>query len=238
MKGKDSQIPFQSLNSCYLTCIGTKASGDYTANTPGLAAIYVNASNNSVEDVHIEGFWDGIQIGGPNPVGNVSVSNIQAAYGGQAGPTTNGVHICGPNSQESVGHCAGSVNNVNVFQITGDAKGGMCTATVLDDQTGTAIGPTTGTMEFLGLYALGEEVGGSAAQFSRFVTNPSASQSETGCNGSTYTLTLTPAPTWSVGNGAPSSGTCAPGALYSNVGGGTGTSVYVCTSASAWAPIA
>jgi hypothetical protein len=221
-----------------LTCIGTTTSNQITANSPGHAGIYINASNNTIENVHIEGFWDGVQIGGSNAIGNVLVSNIGGLFGGRAGPTTNAVHICGPNSQENVGNCTGSVSDVNLFQITGDAEGGKCTATVLDDQTSTAIGPAGTTTEFLGFYGLGEEVGGSAVQFSRLVTNPSSSLAS-GCtySGGSYNLTITPTSTWSVGSGAPN-GVCTPGALYSNVSGGMGKSVYVCTSASAWAPIA
>jgi hypothetical protein len=57
----------------------------------------VNASNNTIEDVHLETFYDGIQIGNvasPSVVGNVVVSNVDAANNG-SGPVQNVVHICG-----------------------------------------------------------------------------------------------------------------------------------------------
>src|SRR5579863_15181 len=63
----------------------------------GHAAIYVNASNNSVEDVHVEGFWDAIEVGAVSAVtvSNVTVANVNGASSGY-GKVQNTVHICGP----------------------------------------------------------------------------------------------------------------------------------------------
>lgn len=239
-----AEIQTQTRGLHGLSCIGTKGTGNATADTPGRAGIYVAASNNSVEDVHIEGFWDGIQIGGSNSIGNILVSNVTTGYS-KAGPVTNAVHICGANSQESQGQCSGSVSDVNIFQVEGDAIGGACTATVLDDQSGTAIGPTSGLLQFVGMYTLGEAVpAGSTTQFSRFVTNPSVLTSDMqSCESVnkmvTYSLTLTPVPAWSVGSNPPSSSTpCVPGAIYSNTAGGRNNSVWVCTTGAIWQPIA
>ena len=81
---------------------------------------------------------------------------------------------------------------------------------MLDDMTGTSVGPFTYAIPLEGMYALGDTLGGG---FSRFNTSPTV-------------------PTWGIGivsivYGSP----CAtPGALYSNTQGSTGLmdSVYVC----------
>jgi hypothetical protein len=44
-----------------VTCIGPQLGN--TGPYPHTAGIYVNASNNTVEDLHFERFWDGVEIG-------------------------------------------------------------------------------------------------------------------------------------------------------------------------------
>jgi len=208
-----------------VTCTGAGSSG-----APG-AAIYVNASNNTVEDVHIEHFWDGVQIGNSSGkiVANVVVSN---AAGGEDGikppsPIQNIVHICGSvstGSNEALCRSSGTVQDVSVLQSGYTTPSFPLGATsVQDDATGTSI--PVATTFFTGMYILGETISGG---YSRFSTSPSATVS-TGAQSA--------APAWGVGSGQ-ASGTCAtPGALYSNTAGGTMTSVYVCTT-SGWKPIA
>ena len=78
-----------------VTCIGEAST---TSTAPG-AAIYVNASNNTVEDLHFERFWDGVQIGdvpSGTTVANVVVSNAAGGEdGGGVKQIQNIVHICG-----------------------------------------------------------------------------------------------------------------------------------------------
>jgi hypothetical protein len=47
--------------------------------------------------------------------------------------------------------------------------------------------------------------------------------------GSVSSSSVLPVPSWSAGNGAPPSGTCAAGSLYSN-NANSGTGLYVCSS--------
>ena len=114
-----------------ITCLGDLSVSDVST-APGHAAVYVNASNNSVEDVHIEGFWDGIQIGDTSTsVGNILVANVTAGHS-KSGPVVNAVHICGPSPTEKVNGvlsgCTthGSLSDISVLQVT-DGNGGKCT---------------------------------------------------------------------------------------------------------------
>lgn len=68
----------------------------------------MNASDNTVEDIHFEDYWDGIQIAevSGSTVGNVVVSNITGSGSGCDGcyaPPQNIVHICGGNPVPSGG---------------------------------------------------------------------------------------------------------------------------------------
>ena len=196
------------------------------------AAIYVNASNNTVEDAHIESFWDGIQVGdvpsNENSVGNVVIASVDGGNNG-SGTIQNIVHICGSHPASSGAPCnsiAGTVTDVSVIQSTYVA-GRSTETSVQDDVTGTSI-PATNGNSLTSLYTLGEAIGGGYTLFSTSPTATNASGSVTGV-------------TRGVG-GNHVTGTCnTPGALYSNIGGGSMTSVYVCTFSGgilAWLPIA
>jgi hypothetical protein len=215
-------------------------------NAPGAAGIYVNWSNNTVEDIHFEGFWDGIEVAenSSNTVGNVLISNITGAESGN-GVTLNTVHICGPHPNSGEGACSayGTVSDVTILSATDNNNGGakgQASAVIQDDVTNTtvaAILPSDpskiSTGETVALYVLGEPMGGG---YSRFTTNP----------GTNFTTSPSgsPVPTWGVGGTAPT-GACSatssngsvPGAVYSDTAGGTNTSIYVCTSSGSWAPI-
>jgi hypothetical protein len=231
-----------------ITCIGDKSvsSNCNGGNCSGFAGIFVNASNNSIEDVHLEGFWDGIEIGNTgsgSTVGNTVVSNVTSGVSG-AGPVINTVHICGNNPPPSThfGECLtpGTVSDVTILAASDISPGvNNNTTSIQDDVTGTSITPpNTSSESFVALYALGEEVGGSTTkQYSRFATSPSASSG-------TSAPYSTAVPTWSVGSGLPPSSCVTPGALYSNKTGAappaSPTAVYVCTTGTTgltWQPI-
>ena len=214
-----------------VTCIGPPlgATGPY----PHTAGIYVNASNNTVEDLHFERYWDGVEIGNVPSAGVVTGVVVSNANGGEdryPQPIENIVHICGSISSSSgnEGACTsfGTVADVSVLQSTYVGSSWPAGATsVQDDVTGTSIQVTS--TPTTGMYALGEPTDSGN---SRFSTSPSAVSTSSGAP---------TAPTWGVGSdGAIGGQTCVtPGSLYSNTGGGTGMSVFVCTSGNHWMSI-
>jgi hypothetical protein len=225
-----------------ITCIGAHP----LSSSAGNAAIYVNASSNSIEDVHVEGFWDAIEIGNvaaPAVVGNVLVSNVTGGFnGGGAGPVTNVAHICGPNSPNlGFGACSittGTVTDVTIFQ-TNDTSNGFETTSIQDDVTGASIAsPANHVPSVVGMYALGEPIAGTPG-YSRFSTFPSNAITGT----SQFDSTIVP--TWGVGNSAPPTACSNPGAgpnltgsIFSNTTGtasGTKT-IWVCVGGT-WQPV-
>lgn len=238
-----------------ITCIGTLAvagNADKDLTTEGDAGIYVNFSNNTVEDVHIEGFFDGIEVGDTTSnVGNVVLANVVGAFGGDAkGETRNTIHICGSDfmvSSNQFGKClnypaSGNTpnGNVTILGATDLHNGGGASysgsTSIQDDVTNTSIAAPVGAAGTTGvdtaIYALGAEVGGGSGGISRFSTSPSPSGSS--ANGATMV------PTWGVGQTSVSGSCNTPGALYSNTPGSS--SIYVCkynsgTPPYVWSPI-
>jgi hypothetical protein len=235
------QMQAQSRGLHGITCVGntlTSASGH--------AGIYLNASNTTIEDVHIEGFWDGIRVGDGGAARGDTLSDVQGGSTGGGVQVTDVVHICGPNFNTVIGQCASTGETVTDLTIVGtrDANGGTCHTTVQDDVTGTttSLGTTAVPATAVAVYALGEAVSGlSSSQFSRFATSPTTAVTQMTCGGGSSNLSSTAIPTWGVGGGTVS-GTCTtPGAIYSNTAGtGTTNSIYVCTgpgTSSSWTEI-
>jgi hypothetical protein len=224
-----------------LTCLGSET----TAGQGGVG-IKVNASNNSIEDVHLESFFDGIEIGDTtaSPVSNIFVSNIETGSTGTCSPsnTTTAVHICGPTSANTTNYpvClnhgnSGSVTDVAMLGISNDTNEPV--NSIQDDQTETIIDGCASTdcasPITSGMYILGRPDGGSTPGYSMFAINP-ASKS----NFNNYGPYATIVPTWGIGStGGLTNTTCyTPGALYSNTSSGGG--IYVCTftSGGTWQP--
>jgi hypothetical protein len=219
-----------------ITCHGNSS----TAASSTYAGIRVNSGNSSLEDVHIESYWDGVRIGDETSatVNNIELSNINGTYDGST--VTNVVHICGPNSSSQYGACPqyGNVGNVTVLGATdlnntssNSCSGSeVCSTAIQDDVTGTSIAapPTSSASGIpVSFYALGAEIGTSSGIYSRFATTPSFYSATDG----------TPTPSWGVGTTAVSSSCGTPGALYSNTAAGSGaSSVYVCAGGS-WTSI-
>jgi len=99
------------------TCRGNQ----YTANQQngqGYPGIVVNASNNTLEDIHFEAFWDAIEVGNTSsatPCSNVGIPNVTGSPNetestctqqpsGNLCQVRNVVHICGPNFNRTVAH--------------------------------------------------------------------------------------------------------------------------------------
>jgi len=233
-----------------LTCVGSDASGAPPQSGSGIASgsagVVVNASNNSVQDVHVESFYDGIQIGAnataADPVGNVSVSDAEAGntsscnYGGVA----NAVHVCGPNvppSNQTYKNYAcstqggyGSVTDVAMVGISNGPFAQPPFSSVQDDQIGTVIqgcnGQTCMDPITSGTYILGRPSGGTGP-YSRFAINPA--------NSTVYGGVTTFVPTWGVGNTGVPSGPCeVPGAIYSYTGSSGGSPSFFICSAGVW----
>jgi hypothetical protein len=205
-----------------LTCLGNITTGASDA------GILVNGSNNSIEDMHVESFYDGVGLGNTSSsaIGNILVSNIQ---GGDTSMCTNG-------GVANAVHIYGSVTDAAILGVSsGPAPDdpNLRPSSIRDDETGTIIQgcKTSGCTNPItsGLYILGGPDGGSTGEYSRFSINPA--------NPTAYGDSNTFVPTWAAGN--PTAGilgtTCyTPGALYSFTGAGAGNeSVYVCTYASA-----
>lgn len=230
-----------------ITCVGDVV----TTGSNIIPGIAVNASNNSIEDVHVESYWDGIRIGdvsqGP-PISNVLVSNVFtsfSAYCPNQNPpefVTNTVHICGNsphNPNNTFGECTNvgsipAVSDVTVLGVTNyldvTQNGTYPATSIQDDQTGTTIQgcsyntPGCAGVVATGLYSLGEPEGGGTAH-TRFTTSPANSSVFAGNNS-------TVSSTWGVGtNSGIANSTCyTPGGLYSNTGAsGASDSVYICT---------
>ena len=224
----------QTLGVHGVTCTGNSTTGTGVSNG-GVAGIYVNASNNTIEDVHIEAFWNGIEIGNipSGTVANVVVSNVTGSKSGTGCGTgiqcqvTNIVHICGTDPANSSDICptaTGSTTNqdVSLFNILGLSGSTDVIASVRDDATATAIVRCAACEQPLStaIYALGEPYAGG---YPRFATNPSSP-------GTNYDTTSTFVPTWSEGTSSLVGDSCiTPGAIYSNTSGGSMTSVFVCT---------
>jgi len=218
------------------TCTGDPSVSD--SNHPGHAAIYLDASNNTIEDIHFEGFWDGIQVGDSAAANGNTIFNVDGASSAHGNITTV-VHICGPLSQSATGKCANTnepISDLTILQVRDD-NGGKCTTTVQDDLTGTTTTLPTSAAPgaIVGMYVLGDPLSGfSVPPYSRFAIDPSTVVQQTPClvSGTNYTLTSSAVPTWGLGSAALStSATCTtPGALYSNTAGtSTTNSIYVCS---------
>ncbi len=229
------QVPIRGFRN--ITCIGSK----YT-NTAGFAAIYVNASNTSVEDVHIESFWDGVQVGNDSSatMGNIVINNVDGATKGCQGhhEITNLIHLCGselPNNRTGCSSGSGPLSNTTVIGVKLES-GSSGSAVLEDDVTNTVIlQPTSIGFPFtLGFYDLGNTVAGTANTndellgYSR-ITNTGINP---GNSSSPYAV-----PTWGIGTG-PLSGSCkGRGTIYSNTQGtGSSYTLYVCTTGG-WQPI-
>ncbi len=227
-----------------VTCLGNQTTGSSASVAGG---VVVSASNNSIQDVHVESFYDGIEISGTTS--NVLVSNI--ATGGTSGCSnnnvTNAVHICGHNSASGSVYpqCSPSstVTNVSLTGIANDTTINddpiLLPNTVLDDQTATIIGcnsppspsstciPNSNPLEAMGgttsFYVLGGP-SGSGGPYTRLTVSPA--------NSNFYGSHVTPVATWGVGATVPTGQCYTPGAIYSDAAAASGPSVYVCAAGS------
>jgi hypothetical protein len=238
------QIQAQTRGLRGLTCTAASASGLSPA--PARAAVYIDSYNNTVEDVHVEGFYDAIVVGdnpanGPNgtiATGN-TIRNITSAFGSNTGPTWHTVHICNPasSSQDTNSACQNITGTVTVgdttiyqAQSTGPNVPGppaFPAGTIVDDLTQTAVN-SSASPAFVAMYSVGELAAPNNA-YSRFTTAPGPNIGAAGGG----------IPNWGVGNvplGTGSTSCSNPGAIYSNTSGISGTTLFVCSGVF-WKPI-
>jgi len=166
-----------------------------TSNGTPSAAVLLNASSNSIKDVSIDGFKDGIAVG-ENAAAQSNVL-INVSYPGLVG-VTNLIHICG-NDSVKFNPCS-TYNTVTDLVIIGATTPPFscppnqtcidAAASIKDDVSGTFL--STQSDPDVGMYVLGGPKNGG---YSRFTTSANL-------------------PTWAVGATAPT-GACAQGSLYS-----------------------
>lgn len=217
--------------SCTCVLNGTACSnpnaGIYLGGLPSSYVLGGYAS--SIEDVYINGFYDGIYIGvsGPRPdMEYPAFDNILLNIAGGS-QLTNLIHIDKGRSTTSIcppqnGNDSAIVNNVcdiTIMEATSSAGN-----TIQDDQNGTTLSYATDPT--VGMYVIGEQVSagtppGTAIGNSRFTTSPSV-------------------PTWIIGTGSPTA-PCSVGDLYSIKTGTSGYTLWGCVtlspSANEWLPI-
>jgi hypothetical protein len=132
-------------------------------------AVLLDSSNNTVQDVTISGFHDGVLVGSNGVAKTNVLRNIVGDTANTCYPTCpvpiNTVHISN--------HTSGSAN-VADLSIMGVSNDGNGTYTIADDLTTTVL-----SEPFTGLYALGEPVSGG---YSRLTTSANAA---TWVNGTT-----------------------------------------------------
>jgi hypothetical protein len=224
-----------------ITCTANSVTPGNQPTIPA-AAIYLDASNNTIEDVHVEGFYDAVVVGDNADGENVTVAGntlVNILSGDGTGPVQNAVHICNPGATYGAPNYSACTSNSGItiedLSILGAQNigiaGSFTANTIQDDLTGAKINPSQ-FPTFVAKYVLGEAFldGNTAIGYTRFTT------ALDGVNGTKPTV-----PTWTVGGNATNSPCPAPGALYSNTNG-SGTApnlntVYVCTSALVWKAI-
>jgi hypothetical protein len=166
-----------------------------TSNGTPSTGVLLDASNNSIRDVSIDGFKDAIAVGEDFTAQSNILLNISNP--GVVG-ITNLIHICGNNSMQ-LSPCP-TYNTVTDLAIIGvstppfNCPGGLtCVdgdSTIKDDVTGTFL--STQTDDHVGMYVLGESA---SSGYSRFTTSPRVQ-------------------TWGFGTAGPQ-GSCRRGSLYS-----------------------
>jgi hypothetical protein len=198
------------------------------------AAVLLDGVDNVIEDVHFEGFYNGILVGDTAIAAGSSLINVTSGTG--QGPTVNAIHICNPGNPATSTSCTAytvtSTNtpgDITISQVVNNTVNNTGTnaysaALILDDLTSTAVGVSPGSsIEYTaGIYAVGRSMAGGYSRFSTTNTNTS---SQTSTNPAT--------PVWataSLGASQLPETPCPIGSIFSNAAGTTGSkdTIYVC----------
>jgi len=212
-----------------------------TCTDGGSVAIYLDASNTTIEDAHIENYIEGVQIGANQAAQGDTLINISA--GGSHVQLTDIVHICGgypPSSGGTGKKCstngANAASDVSLIGIANVLSGDSAANNIQDDETATLISADKSGSNppyyGVGVYALGEPFGTTRTDtipggYTRFSTS-------TGISSSTNPGSV---PSWGVGSSGPGSGSgvCPPGSIFSNTAGTIlNNTLYICNRSGQW----
>jgi hypothetical protein len=158
--GTSSTVCAQILNA-YAMLTGTKGIRGLrckSENQDAPAAVLLDSSNNSIEDVTIVGFFDGILVGKNASAQSNVLINIIGDTLGQLSSPVNAIHISNHNM----------VTDLSIVGVS-NILSGTATYTIEDDVT-LPSGSQNIADASVGIYAIGESIGGG---YSRFTTSPS-----------------------------------------------------------------
>jgi hypothetical protein len=108
----------------------------------------------TIEDVHIDGFYDGILVGANHSARSDVLFNITGGAN-----VTNLIHICGSRTAVNCPATAKTVTDISVLGVASSAGN-----TIDDDVTSTTL--TNSTDQYVSMYVLGEQVGNGYSRFS------------------------------------------------------------------------
>jgi hypothetical protein len=207
-----------------------------TANGVPYAAVHLQAGNNSIENIHVEGFVDGVVVGdsaasGSKVAGNVLMS-IDAGHGGNTGPVANAVHICNPANPASGTACSAgdwSIGDLTALGITAEFGVSSSPVAIQDDLTDATLLTSQTAATDVALYVLGEPLAiGNDTGYSRLTATFVTGQGQ-------------PVATWGAGvlGSAELPTPCATGSVFSNTSSklGSNHTLYVCVGGTNWEPV-
>lgn len=208
--------------------VATKGIRDLTclSNATPDAAVLLDASNNSIRDLGVNGFRDGIQIGNNADAHANVLTNIHNAGTFQSRYL---IHICSPNHPSNGQACANTNHSVSDLVIMGAVAppyncptGSPCVdadATIDDDVTSSFLSTIQGD-NAISMYVLGESANPSNGGYTRYTTSPNV-------------------PSWGfwTSSSSPTGTACSPGSLLSNVNSGASPTFYVCKANAQWASV-
>ena len=189
--------------------LGVRGLNCTAKDTTPSAGIEVDGSNNTLEDITVTEFLDGIEVGLNGSASNNIIRNVTDFSNTATDRAT--VHIYSG---------VADLILLGIQNACGSTQG--CHAsTVYDEVTATQLSDLT-----LSMYVLGRASGSTGNLYSRFTTAVATT-------GSALAPNYAPnAPTWIVGGQNPPTTTgCSLGSLYSNTGT-SGNSLWVCTPSS------
>jgi hypothetical protein len=223
--GDTDGLPLSTRGIHGLTCTCT---GKGTSGGTGTAGILLNSPNNTLEDIHFEGYIDGIRAGSLTPLTGHTIDtranvifNVNGG-GNNIDTMTNVVRVCAltaPGTATPCGNSGNIVSDLTIEAVSASRSCGTCNLTnvIEDDLTNNSIPFLNQLQTSVDTYVLGEALpGGSSGtySYSLFATNPVAGIS-----------------TWGVGSASPTS-SCQSGSLFSNTAGtgAGGNTLWVCKS--------